>query len=144
MKALSIKSEFSHGIIATRRKQTTTVNHGHLVAIVSCLTSPVSRPLSHISCLTCPVSCFLSPVSRLLSHVSCLMSPVSRLLYPVSCILSHVSCLTSPFSRLLSHIPCLRCPVMCPIMLSYLATVSFSLLKNRLLQSVLNNNSWVF
>ena len=81
--------------------------------------SPVSRLLSHISCLP-------SPVSRLLSYVSCLMSTVSRFLLtsPVSCLLSHVSCLTSPshFYRLtspvypkplLSHVSCLTSHASC-------------------------------
>ena len=92
------------------------------IASVNCLvrvfTCPVSRFLSHISCVA-------SPVSHLLSHISCLTSHVSRLLYQISCLtfcvsrllshdsglLSPFSCLKSPVSRLLTHVSCLTSPV---------------------------------
>ena len=82
--------------------------------------SPVSRLLSHISCLTFHVSCLMSPVSHILAHVSCLTSPFFRLLHPVSCLMFHVSrilslvsCLTFSISCLTSPISCLTSPISC-------------------------------
>ena len=93
----------------------------------------------------------MPPVTRLLSHVSCLMYPISHLQYhvPVSCLsvfclLSDVSCpyqtpivsqLLSPVSHLpshvycLSHVSCLH-HVSCLYHVSYLSHVSVLCLKS--------------
>ena len=70
---------------------------------VSCLTSPLSRLLSHVSCLLSHVSCLLSHV--LLDPVSCLtLSCLTLSCLTISCLTS--ACLTSAVSRLLSHVSC--------------------------------------
>ena len=88
------------------------VTHLLSTIIVSCLHSPFTCLLSHVSCHPSPVNypCELSPITCLLSHVSCHPSLVNH-----PCILSHLSYHLSPVSCLLSPIswqPSL-CPVSC-------------------------------
>ena len=88
---------------------------------VSCITFPVSRLFSHVSCLyhfyyLSQVSCLTFPVSRLLLYPFCLLSCILSVLNvsclsDASCRTSHVPCFTSTVSHLLSvYVSCLTCP----------------------------------